>query len=139
MIYEPMAAALGIGIDVETSDGSMVVDIGDGITEIAVIALGGIVCNQSLRIAGNGFTSDIQAYMRHQHNIKIGESTAEKIKIEVGSALCELANPPPDVNVRGPNIMTATAIEIPVSYQEIAHCLDKSSIQPGGFGLNQMV
>jgi rod shape-determining protein MreB and related proteins len=126
MIYEPMAAAIGIGIDVEAPDGSMVVDIGGGITEITVIALGGIVCNQTLRVAGDGFTSDIQAYMRHQHNIKIGEGTAEEIKFGVGSALSELANPPPDFNVRGPNIMTAMAIEISISYQEIAHCLDKS-------------
>ncbi len=126
MIYEPMAAAIGIGIDVEAPDGSMVVDIGGGTTEIAVIALGGIVCNQSLRVAGDGFTSDIQAYMRHQHNIKIGERTAEEIKIVVGSAISELDNPPPDFNVRGPNLMTAMPIEIPISYQEIAHCLDKS-------------
>ncbi|MCU0473003.1 MAG: rod shape-determining protein [Bacteroidales bacterium] len=126
MIYESMAAAIGIGIDVNAPDGTMVVDIGGGTTEIAVIALGGIVCNQSLRVAGDDFTSDIQAYMRHQHNIKIGEGTAEKIKIGVGSALCELANPPPDFNVMGSNIITATAIEIPVSYQEIAKCLDKS-------------
>ena len=126
MIYEPMAAAIGIGIDVEAPDGSMVVDIGGGITEIAVIALGGIVCNESLRIAGDSFTSDIQTYMRNQRNIKIGERTAEEIKFGVGSALPELGNPPPDFNVRGPNIMTAMAIEIPVSYQEIAHCLDKS-------------
>lgn len=126
MIYEPMAAAIGIGIDVEAPDGSMVVDIGGGTTEIAVIALGGIVCNQSLRVAGDGFTSDIQAYMRHQHNIKIGERTAEEIKIVVGSAISDLDNPPPDFNVRGPNLMTAMPIEIPISYQEIAHCLDKS-------------
>ncbi len=126
MIYEPMAAAIGIGIDVNTPEGTMVVDIGGGITEIAVIALGGIVCNQSLRVAGDDFTSDIQAYMRHKHNVNIGESTAEKIKIKVGSALYELANPPLDFTVRGPNIMTATAIEIPVSYHEIASCLDKS-------------
>jgi rod shape-determining protein MreB len=126
MIYEPMAAAIGIGIDVEAPDGSMVVDIGGGTTEIAVIALGGIVCNQSLRVAGDGFTSDIQAYMRHQHNIKIGERTAEEIKIVVGSAISELDSPPPDFNVRGPNLMTAMPIEIPISYQEIAHCLDKS-------------
>jgi rod shape-determining protein MreB len=126
MIYEPMAAAIGIGIDVEAPDGCMVVDIGGGTTEIAVIALGGIVCNQSLRVAGDGFTSDIQAYMRHQHNIKIGERTAEEIKIVVGSAIPELDMPPPDFNVRGPNLMTAMPIEIPISYQEISHCLDKS-------------
>lgn len=126
MIYEPMAAAIGIGIDVEEPEGNMVVDIGGGTTEIAVIALGGIVCNQSLRVAGDGFTADIQAYMRHQHNIKIGERTAEEIKISVGSAMPELDNPPADFNVRGPNLMTAMPIEIPISYQEIAHCLDKS-------------
>ena len=104
----------------------MVVDIGGGTTEIAVIALGGIVCQQSLRVAGDGFTTDIQAYMRHQHNIKIGERTAEDIKITVGSSLPELDNPPADFNVRGPNLMTAMPIEIPISYQEIAHCLEKS-------------
>ncbi len=126
MIYEPMAAAIGIGIDVEAPQGNMVVDIGGGTTEIAVIALGGIVCNKSLRIAGDGFTSEIQTYMRHQHNIKIGERTAENIKLNVGSALPDLEEPPPDFIVRGPNIMTAMPVEIPISYQEIAHCLDKS-------------
>ncbi|MDP4186590.1 MAG: rod shape-determining protein [Bacteroidota bacterium] len=126
LIFEPMAAAIGIGLDVEAPEGSMVVDIGGGTTEIAVIALGGIVCNKSIRIAGDGFTADIQAYMRHQHNIKIGERTAEDIKINVGSALPEIANPPSDFVVRGPNLMTAMPIEIPISYQEIAHCLDKS-------------
>jgi rod shape-determining protein MreB and related proteins len=126
MIYEPMAAAIGIGLDVEAPEGCMVVDIGGGTTEIAVIALGGIVCNKSIRIAGDGFTSDIQAYMRHQHNIKIGERTAEDIKIAVGAALPDIENPPADFVVRGPNIMTALPIEIPISYQEIAYCLDKS-------------
>ncbi|HDR67681.1 MAG TPA: rod shape-determining protein [Bacteroidaceae bacterium] len=126
LIYEPMAAAIGIGLDVESPDGCMVVDIGGGTTEIAVVALGGIVCNQSIRIAGDGCTTDIQSYMRHQHNIKIGERTAEDIKIQVGSALPELDNPPQDFYVRGPNLMTAMPIEIPISYQEIAHCLDKS-------------
>lgn len=126
MIYEPMAAAIGIGLDVEAPEGCMVMDVGGGTTEIAVIALGGIVCNKSIRIAGDGFTSDIQAYMRHQHNIKIGERTAEDIKIGVGAALPDIDNPPPDYVVRGPNIMTALPIEIPISYQEIAYCLDKS-------------
>ncbi|HAN17087.1 MAG: rod shape-determining protein [Bacteroidetes bacterium GWC2_33_15] len=126
MIYEPMAAAIGIGLDVEAPKGSMVVDIGGGTTEVAVIALGGIVCNKSIRIAGDAFTADIQAYMRHQHNIKVGERTAEDIKINVGSCLPELDSPPEDYIVRGPNLMTAMPVEIPVSYQEISHCLDKS-------------
>jgi rod shape-determining protein MreB len=126
MIYEPMAAALGIGLDVEVPDGNMVVDIGGGTTEIAVIALGGIVCNKSVRIAGDVFTSDIQTYMRHQHNIKIGERTAEDIKIKVGSAITDLDNPPADFIVRGPNLMTALPIEVPISHQEVAYSLDRS-------------
>jgi rod shape-determining protein MreB len=126
MIYEPMAAAIGIGMDVEAPQGNMVVDIGGGTTEIAVISLGGIVCNRSIRIAGDDFTDDIQEYMRRQHNIKIGDRTAEDIKINVGAALPEIDNPPPDYMVRGPHQMTALPIEIPVSYQEIAHSLDKS-------------
>ena len=126
MIYEPMAAAIGIGLDVEAPEGNMVVDIGGGTTEIAVISLGGIVTNKSIRIAGDDLTNDIIEYMRHQHNIKIGERTAEEIKINVGAAISELDEPPADYIVQGPNQMTALPIEVPVSYQEIAHCLDKS-------------
>jgi len=126
LIYEPMAAALGIGLDVEAPEGNMVIDIGGGTTEIAVISLAGIVCNKSIRIAGDEFTADIQEYMRNQHNIKIGDRTAEDIKINVGAALPDIDNPPPDYIVKGPHQMTALPIEIPVSYQEIAHCLDKS-------------
>ena len=126
MIYEPMAAAIGIGLDVEAPEGNMVVDIGGGTTEIAVISLGGIVTNKSIRIAGDDLTADIMEYMRHQHNIKIGERTAEEIKINVGSALSLLDNPPPDYIVQGPNQMTALPVEVPVSYQEISHCLEKS-------------
>lgn len=126
MIYEPMAAAIGIGIDVEAPQGNMIVDIGGGTTEIAVISLGGIVTNKSIRIAGDDLTSDIMEYMRRQHNIKVGESTAEEIKIRVGSALPELECPPDDFVVQGPNQMTALPIEVPVSYQEISHSLEKS-------------
>jgi rod shape-determining protein MreB len=126
LIYEPMAAAIGIGIDVEAPEGNMIVDIGGGTTEIAVISLGGIVTNKSIRIAGDDLTSDIMEYMRHQHNIKVGERTAEEIKLHVGAALSELEEPPADFIVKGPNQMTALPVEVPVSYQEIAHCLDKS-------------
>ncbi len=126
MIWEPMAAAIGMGVDIEAPEGNMIVDIGGGTTEIAVMSLGGIVSNQSIRIAGDDFTADIQEYMRHQHNIKIGEKTAEDIKINVGSALPELDDPPADYIVRGPHQMTALPIDIPVSYQEIAHSLDRS-------------
>lgn len=126
MIYEPMAAAIGIGIDVEAPEGNMIVDIGGGTTEIAVISLGGIVSNKSIRIAGDNLTADIMEYMRRQHNVKVGERTAEMIKINVGSSLTSLENPPVDYVVHGPNQMTALPMEVPVSYQEIAHCLEKS-------------
>ena len=126
MIYEPMAAALGIGLDVEAPEGHMIVDIGGGSTEIAVISLGGIVSNKSIRIAGDDLTDDIQEHMRRAHNVKVGERTAELIKINVGSALTELENPPEDYIVHGPNQMTALPMEIPVSYQEICHCIEKS-------------
>ena len=126
MIYEPMAAALGIGLDVEAPQGNMVVDIGGGTSEIAVISLGAIVCNKSIQIAGDDFTEDIQEHMRRAHNVKVGERMAELIKINVGSALTELENPPEDFIVHGPNQMTALPMEIPVSYQEISHCIEKS-------------
>ena len=126
MIYEPMAAAIGIGLDVEAPDGNMVVDIGGGTTEIAIISLGGIVSNRSIRVAGDDLTQDIIEYMGRQHNMKVGERTAELIKINVGSALVNLEEPPEDYVVYGPNRMTALPMEVPVSYQEIAHCLDKS-------------
>jgi rod shape-determining protein MreB len=115
-----------MGIDVEAPSGNMVVDIGGGTTEIAVISLGGIVSLQSIRIAGDDFTQDIKEYMRHQHNIKIGERTAEKIKIEVGAATGDIEDVPEKFIVRGPHQMTALPIEIPVTHDEIAHCLDKS-------------
>ncbi len=126
MIYEPMAAAIGIGIDVEAPEGNMIVDIGGGTTEIAVISLGGIVSNKSIRIAGDDLTADIIEYMGRQHNVRVGERTAELIKINVGAALTDVEDAPEDYIVRGPNRMTALPMEIPVSYQEIAHCLDKS-------------
>lgn len=126
MIYEPMAAAIGIGIDVLAPEGNMVVDIGGGSSEIAVISLGGLVTNNSIRVAGNDLTQDIMDYMRRQHNIRVGMPTAEQIKIHVGSALTVLDNPPEDYIVRGPNQMTALPMEVPVSYQEVAHCIEKS-------------
>ncbi len=126
LIYEPMAAAMGIGLDVEAPTGNMVVDIGGGTTEIAVISLGGIVTNQSLRVAGDVFTSEIQMYMRQQHNIKVGELTSEEIKIRIGAAIPELDETPEPFIVKGPNLMTAHPVQIAVTSQEVAHCLDKS-------------
>jgi rod shape-determining protein MreB and related proteins len=126
LIHEPMAAALGIGLDVEEPIGNMIIDIGGGTTEIAVIALSGIVCDQSIRIAGDELTMDIMNYMKRQHNILIGERTAEQIKISVGSALPTLENPPEDFAVNGRDLMTGIPKQVTVSYTEVAHSLDKS-------------
>jgi rod shape-determining protein MreB and related proteins len=126
MIFEPMAAALGIGIDVEEPTGNMVIDIGGGTTGISVISLSGIVCDESIRIAGDEFTADIMEAMRRYHSLMIGERTAEQIKIAVGSALKVLDNPPDDVAVNGRDLVTGIPKQIMVSYQEIADALDKS-------------
>ena len=127
LIFEPMAAAIGIGLDVLAPEGNMIVDIGGGSTEIAVISLGGIVADKSLRIAGDELTSDIQEYMSRQHNVKVSERMAERIKIHVGAALTDLGeDAPEDYVVHGPNRITALPMEVPVCYQEIAHCLEKT-------------
>ncbi|MBQ4228865.1 MAG: rod shape-determining protein [Bacteroidaceae bacterium] len=127
LIFEPMAAAIGIGLDVLAPEGNMIVDIGGGSTEIAVISLGGIVADKSLRIAGDELTADIQEYMSRQHNVKVSERMAERIKIHVGAALTDLGeDAPEDYVVHGPNRITALPMEVPVCYQEIAHCLEKT-------------
>ena len=129
MIYEPMAAALGAGLDVEAPEGHMVVDIGGGTTEIACISLGGIVCSESINVAGDVFTEDIQTYIRQQHNMRIGERTAEDIKIAVGAALSELDEEPEDFEVTGPNILTSLPSVLSISYSEMAYALEKSLVK----------
>lgn len=126
LIHEPMAAALGIGIDVEEPNGNMIIDIGGGTTGISVISLAGIVVDQSIRIAGDEFTTDIMLAMRKYHSLRIGERTAEQIKIYVGSALKELDNPPEDILVNGVDLVTGIPKQIQVTYQEVAEALDKS-------------
>ncbi len=129
LIHEPMAAAIGIGIDIMQPKGNMIVDIGGGTTEIAVIALSGIVCDKSVKIAGDVFTNDIIYYMRTQHNLYVGERTAERVKISIGSATEELENPPEDMSVQGRDLLTGKPKEILISYREIHKALDKSIIR----------
>ena len=126
LIHEPMAAAIGIGVDIMQPRGDMIVDIGGGTTEIAVIALGGIVCDKSVKIAGDVFTNDIIYYMRTQHNLFVGETTAEKIKIQIGAATEDLDNAPEDMSVQGRDLLTGKPKQVDVSYREIAKALDKS-------------
>lgn len=129
MIYEPMAAALGAGLDVEAPEGNMVIDIGGGTTEIACISLGGIVCSESINVAGDVFTADIQSYVRQQHNIRIGERTAEAIKCSIGAAVSDLENEPEDFVVTGPNMLSALPQTVSLSYSEIAYALEKSLVK----------
>lgn len=128
MIYEPMASAMGIGIDVTAPNGNMIVDIGGGTTEIAVISLGGIVESASIHVAGNELTTDIIDYLAQQHNISIGHKTAEQIKFAVGSVLTDLSpeEAPEDFVVDGKNLVTAHPTTASVSYREVAVCIDKT-------------
>ena len=116
MIHEPLAAAIGIGINIERPVGSMIVDIGGGTTEIAIIALSGIVTDQSIRVAGDSFTDDILDYMKRQHNLLIGERSAEKIKIEVGSAMTELKDAPEDLDIQGRDLVTGIPKVVKITY-----------------------
>ena len=129
MIFEPMAAALGAGIDVEAPEGNMIIDIGGGTSEIACISLGGIVCSESIEVAGDEFTTDIMEYVRHQHSVRIGERTAEEIKCKIGAAVPELEDAPEDFVVTGPSMLTGLPQTITLSYNEIAYALDKSLVK----------
>ena len=129
MIHEPMAAALGAGLDVEAPEGNMVIDIGGGTSEIACISLGGIVYSESINVAGDVFTEDIKNYVRQQHNIRIGERTAEAIKCAIGAALPELDEEPEDYMITGPNILTSLPQTVSLNYNEIAYALEKSLIK----------
>ncbi len=129
LIHEPMAAAIGIGIDTMQPKGNMIIDIGGGTTEIAVIALGGIVCDKSIKVAGDVFTADIAYFMRTQHNLSIGEKTAENVKIQIGAATEDLDAPPEDMLVQGRDLLSGKPKQVQVSYREIAKALDKSILR----------
>ena len=133
MIYEPMAAALGIGLDVTAPNGNMIVDIGGGTTEIAVISLGGIVKSASIHVAGNEITSDIIDYMAQQHNVHIGRTTAEQIKFAVGSVLTDLGEEGPEpIQVTGRNLITGLPLEATIPYSEVAACIEKTIVKIEG-------
>ena len=129
LIFEPMAAALGAGLDVEAPEGNLIIDIGGGTSEIACISLGGIVCSKSINVAGDVFTNDIQNYIRQQHGIRIGERTAEDIKCAIGAAVPELENEPEDYIFTGSNMLTNLPQTVTLNYSEIAYALDKSLVK----------
>ena len=121
LIEEPIAAAIGAGLPISEATGSMVIDIGGGTTEIAVMSLGGVVYSRSLRIAGDAMDVALQNYMREEYNLLIGDSTAEKIKKEVGTAIPTNNNKYP---VKGRDIRSGTPKEINVTEEDTAAALN---------------
>ena len=129
LVFEPMAAALGAGLDVEAPEGNLIIDIGGGTSEIACISLGGIVCSESIDVAGDVFTTDIQNYIRQQYSMRIGERTAEQIKCAIGAAVPELEEEPEDFEFTGSNMHTNLPQTVTLNYSEIAYALDKSLVK----------
>ena len=125
VVEEPYAAALGAGLDISGPTGSMVVDIGGGTTDIAVLSLNGIVAKRSLRVGGDKFDEAISRYIRREHNLMIGERTAEEIKIAVGSAISE-GRPCVDIDVRGRDLITGLPKTIKVNSRECYVALEES-------------
>jgi rod shape-determining protein MreB len=124
LIEEPMAAAIGAALPITDPQGCMIVDIGGGTTEVAVISLGGVVASRSIRIAGDEMDQDIVSYLRQRHNLAIGERMAEEIKIAVGSAVP--TGSPEGVVVRGRNLKTGLPEEVVVLGDEIAEAISGS-------------
>lgn len=117
LIEEPMAAAIGAGLPVQEPNGSMVVDIGGGTTEVAIISLGGIVTSKSIRVAGDELDESIVYYIKKEYNLMIGERTAEEVKIQVGSA--DLPNKEKKISVRGRDLISGLPKNIEISSSEI--------------------
>ena len=124
LIEEPVAAAIGAGIDITQPDGHMVVDIGGGTTDIAVISLGGTVVSYSLKIAGDNFDDAIIRYIRKKHNVLIGERTAEDLKIKIGTAFERTI--PVSMDVRGRNLITGLPKNFTVTSDEMLEALQES-------------
>ena len=124
MIFEPMAAAIGMGIDVEAAEGCMVVDIGGGTTEIAVISLGGIVTSCSIRIGGDEMDSSIIQHIKREYNLLIGERTAEEIKINIGTAIAEPSREK-TMDIRGRDLVSGLPKTIKIVSSEICSALSE--------------
>ena len=127
IIEEPIAAAIGAGVDISQPNGNMVIDIGGGTADIAVISLGGAVVSDSIKVGGDKFDEAIVRYMKKNHNLLIGERTAEKIKIQIGCAYKREIEK--DMNVTGRNLITGLPHAITISSSEILQALDEYAEQ----------
>lgn len=126
LLFEPLAAALGMGLNIQEPDGKMVIDIGGGITEIVVISLSGIASFQSIKVAGDSMDDSIRHHFRKKHNMAIGIKTAERVKIDAGAVLQELECPPAPVAVKGKELLRGLPVTRMVDHAEIASVLEKS-------------
>ncbi len=123
MVAEPMAAAIGVGLPVETPRGNMIIDIGGGTSEIAVIALSGIISDRSIRIGGDELDKSIVAFLRQNHNMLIGEPTAEAIKMQIGSAI-ETDRVPEEIEVKGRDLVSGIPKMIGIHSKEIRESME---------------
>jgi rod shape-determining protein MreB len=125
LIEEPMAAALGVGLPISEPTGSMVVDIGGGTTDIAVISLGGVVYAKATRVGGDRMDETIMSYVKRKYNLMIGDRTAEQIKIELGSAAETNDEPPRTMDIKGRDLVTGIPKTIPLSEEEVREALSE--------------
>lgn len=125
LIEEPMAAAIGAGLPVTEPTGSMVVDIGGGTTEVAVLSLGGIVYSRSVRVGGDKMDEAIIAYIRRHHNLLVGEASAERIKKEIGSAQCDTLGDGRVMHIKGRDLLNGVPKEITITERQIAESLNE--------------
>lgn len=123
LIEEPMAAAIGAGLPVTEATGSMVVDIGGGTTEVAILALGGIVYSRSIRVGGDKMDEAIVAYIRRVHNLLVGEGSAERIKMQIGSACMPADGEGEKMEIRGRDLLNGVPKELVISERQIAESL----------------
>ncbi|MGL4608092.1 MAG: rod shape-determining protein [Trueperaceae bacterium] len=138
LIEEPLAAAIGAGINIAEPTGTMVVDVGGGTTDVAVISLGGIVVSESLRIAGNEFDESIIRYVRHKENLLIGDRTAEEIKIRIGAALIAGPDDIRTMDVRGRDLINGLPKTVSVSSEDVVEAL-KEPLQKISDGVRRVL
>lgn len=125
LIEEPLAAALGAGINISEASGNMVVDVGGGTTDVAVLSLGGIVCTKSLRVAGDKFDEAIARYVRKEYNLMIGERTAEELKIRIGTVYPKAKQPGEGMEIRGRDLISGLPKTVRITSEETAVALQE--------------
>ncbi|MCA9837003.1 MAG: rod shape-determining protein [Trueperaceae bacterium] len=138
LIEEPLAAAIGSDVDIAQPTGTMIVDIGGGTTDIAVISLGGIVVSESLRIAGNEFDESIIRYVRHKENLLIGDRTAEEIKMKIGAALILKPEDVKELDVRGRDLINGLPKTVQINSEDVVEAL-KEPLQKIADGVRRVL